>query len=133
MATVVVDTNVISFLEKGDTRGALYERHLVGNTLVLSFMSLAELDRWAIARNWGDERKARMAQHLGSTYLIHPFDRALCLEWARVSEMAKKNGKSIATADAWIASTATIHSIALVTHNPKDFDGVPGLKVITEA
>jgi tRNA(fMet)-specific endonuclease VapC len=74
-----------------------------------------------------------MAQHLGSTYLIHPFDRALCLEWARVSEMAKKNGKSIATADAWIASTATIHSIALVTHNPKDFDGVPGLKVITEA
>lgn len=132
MATLVVDTCVISYIEKGDTRGDLYEKHLVGNTLVLSFMTLAELDRWALARKWGPGRMAKMAQHIGSTYAVHPYDRALCHEWARVSEAAKDAGKTISTADAWIAATATLHGVALVTHNPNDFTGIDGLTVITE-
>jgi predicted nucleic acid-binding protein len=133
MATLVVDTDVVSYLEKGDTRAGLYEPDLVGNTLILSFMTLAELDRWAIARKWSADRQARMAQHIGTTYAIHPYDRALCREWARISELASSVGRSIATADAWIAATATMHGIPLVTHNPSDFAGVVGLIVVTHS
>jgi predicted nucleic acid-binding protein len=35
-------------------------------------------------------------------------------------------------ADAWVAATALAHGIELVTHNPVDFQGIPGLVVITE-
>lgn len=31
MSLVVVDTNIVSYLYKQDTRGALYEPHLLGN------------------------------------------------------------------------------------------------------
>jgi predicted nucleic acid-binding protein len=133
MATLVVDTNIISYLEKGDSRAALYESDLVGNTLIMSFMTLAELDRWAIAKKWGSVRLAKMALHIGTTYLIHPYDRALCREWARISESAGSVGKTIGTADAWIAATATLHGLSLVTHNPSDFAGVVGLVLITHA
>ncbi len=40
---LVVDTDVISFLFKRDTRAKLYEPHLSGRQLVISFMTVAEL------------------------------------------------------------------------------------------
>ena len=53
MTTVVVDTDVLSFAIKGDTRAAAYHNHLVGKVAAISFMTVAELDRWSLARNWG--------------------------------------------------------------------------------
>jgi tRNA(fMet)-specific endonuclease VapC len=47
---IVVDTDVLSYLFKGDTRGDLYRPHLDGQVLLISFMTLAELDRWALAQ-----------------------------------------------------------------------------------
>jgi hypothetical protein len=41
---VVVDTDVVSYLFKGDSRAPRYRPHLVGHTPVLSFMTVAELD-----------------------------------------------------------------------------------------
>ena len=35
MTTVIVDTDVVSFLLKGDTRAQLYRPHLQGKTLPL--------------------------------------------------------------------------------------------------
>ena len=33
----------------------------------------------------------------------------------------------------WVAATALRYRLPLVTHNPDDFQQIPGLKVITEA
>jgi predicted nucleic acid-binding protein len=41
-------------------------------------------------------------------------------------------GHSIAYADAWIAATAMAYKVPLITHNRKHFEGVAGLKVISE-
>ena len=48
MTRVVVDTDVVSFIFKNHPIGAIYEADLAGCTLLISFMTLAELDRWAI-------------------------------------------------------------------------------------
>jgi tRNA(fMet)-specific endonuclease VapC len=130
--SALVDTNLISFLAKNDTRGALYRPHLAGKLLVISFMTVAELDRWALERNWGAARRARMEQYLRN-FVVHPFDRFLCLRWAEVTVGARRKGYTIETADAWIAATALQHGIPLVTHNPADFRGIDGLVVISEA
>jgi tRNA(fMet)-specific endonuclease VapC len=52
---VVVDTDVVSFLYKRDTRARLYEPHLNDPPFIVSFMSLAELRRWTLERNWEKE------------------------------------------------------------------------------
>ena len=48
MSSVVVDTDVISFLFKNHPIGSRYDPELAGRSLPISFMTLAELDRWAI-------------------------------------------------------------------------------------
>jgi predicted nucleic acid-binding protein len=57
MSTVLVDSDVFSFLFKGHSFGALYEADLDGKTAALSFMTVAELDRWAIQSRWSEARK----------------------------------------------------------------------------
>ena len=44
---IVIDTDVVSFVFKGDTRANLYQKHLNWKDLVISFMSVAELYRWS--------------------------------------------------------------------------------------
>ena len=51
MTTLIVDTDVVSFLLKDDTRAHLYRPHLQDNTLALSFMTVAEMYQWAYVRN----------------------------------------------------------------------------------
>lgn len=129
---VLVDTDVVSFYFKADSRKELYRPHLAGKLLVVSFMTVAELDRWALERNWGAARRARLEQHLGS-YLLYSFDRALCRTWAEVTVGARRQGRTIQAADAWIAATALLYDLPLVTHNRGDFLGVKGLTVISES
>jgi len=45
----------------------------------------------------------------------------------------RKVGRRLETADGWIAATAMLYKVPLVTHNASDYAGVPGLTVITEA
>ena len=58
MTSVVVDTDVISFLFKRDSRAEWYRVSFDRKLLALSFMTIAELDRWALARNWGQQHAA---------------------------------------------------------------------------
>jgi predicted nucleic acid-binding protein len=59
-------------------------------------------------------------------------DVPLCYEWAAVSVGARRNGRPIAVADAWIAATATSTGAALVTTNRSDYQGVDGLVLLPE-
>lgn len=67
-----MDTDVVSFLFKNDSRAELYRPHLSGRLLAISFMTVAELYRWALQHNWGENRRARMDEHLHN-FLVHPF------------------------------------------------------------
>lgn len=52
MNAAIVDTDVVSMLFKGDTRSLAYRPHLSGRLLGISFMTLAELERWSLERVW---------------------------------------------------------------------------------
>ncbi|MEO6593791.1 MAG: hypothetical protein ABIP94_03465 [Planctomycetota bacterium] len=49
MSSVLVDTNVFSFLFKRDSRRDLYAEHLRERRLHLCFATVAELQLWALA------------------------------------------------------------------------------------
>jgi tRNA(fMet)-specific endonuclease VapC len=132
VSKAVVDTDVISFLFKRDTRAKLYEPHLTGKLLVISFMTIAELDRWALSNKWGDDRRLRMEEHL-KNFVLYPFNRELCRKWADVKTVTGKRGKNISDSDAWIAATALLYGIPLITHNRSHFEKVENLTVISES
>ncbi len=130
MNAAIVDTDVVSMLFKGDTRALAYRSHVTGRLLGISFMTLAELERWALERGWGTSRKLELAQHL-TRYTVLPVSRELCLKWAEVCFGAKRRGRPIQTADAWIAASALYYQVPLITNNRSDYSVVDGLVVLS--
>ncbi len=126
---LVVDTDVISFAFKGDTRAKFYEPHLNGRQIVISFMTVAELYRWSEEKNWGMKRAVSLEQHMRN-FIVCPADPKLCKIWGRVMAESKIRGQNMSCADAWIAATALSFEIPLVTHNGKHYSGVTNLKII---
>jgi tRNA(fMet)-specific endonuclease VapC len=84
MNAAIIDTDVVSMLFKGDSPSHQFRRHITGHLLGISFMSLAELERWPLERHWGAFRRAELAQHL-TRYVVLPSSRELCAKWAEVS------------------------------------------------
>ena len=129
ISSVVADTNVLSFIFKEDSGAELYRPHINDNLVIVSFMTIAELDRWALHHNWGTARRRSMELFL-QNFLLSFCDRLLCVKWAEATDSARRNGRPIDTADAWIAATALLHGIPLVTHNRSDYLGVDGLTLV---
>ena len=128
----VIDTDVWSYLYKGRDEAKLYQPHLLGNILVISFQTQAELLRWTIAAGWGKRRREDLESRLQGYYVAHSSD-AMSLRWAEAMDSARHNGRPISAADAWIAATAMHLGVPLITHNKNHFVGVDGLKVISES
>lgn len=128
MTPVVVDTDVVSFLFKNDSRAQLYLPLMRDRYLLVSFMTEAELEQWILLAKWGVERVLRFRIFM-TGFASVPSSRDLILQWAKVMVAARLNDRRIEAADAWIAATALLYRASLVTHNPKDYLGVPNLLV----
>jgi tRNA(fMet)-specific endonuclease VapC len=132
MDAVLLDTDVFSFLMKGtDTRAALYKPHVKGKTIALSFVTVGELFTWSVKRGWGERKVSDLEQRI-KTAVIVPYDLELCRQFGQIKAEMLKVGRQVPSNDLWIAACALRHSIPLVTHNAKDFAGIPGLTVISE-
>jgi len=126
----IVDTDVVSMFFKGDSRARSYGAFVTGRLLGISFMTLAELDRWSLDRNWGTARRAELERYL-SKYTMLLANRELCSVWAKVSWEARKKGRPIQTADAWIAASAHHYQVPLITNNANDYTMITGLELLT--
>jgi tRNA(fMet)-specific endonuclease VapC len=131
MGVRVVDTDVWSYIYKGRDEAKLYEPHLFGNVLVISFQTQAELLRGAVAAGWGMNRRQDLESRL-QKYVVEYSSYSVCLRWAEAMDSARRNGRPIAAADGWVAATALHLGVPLVTNNGKHFAGVDRLKIITE-
>ena len=130
MTEVVVDTDVVSFVFKNHPFGSRYDPELAGHITLISFVTVAEIERWVLQYRWGNQRI-----HLLRTYLqrftVVPSSPDLCRQWAEAMVAAQAVGRRIESADAWIAATALLHEAPLVTHNRNDYLGVAGLTLIS--
>ena len=114
-------------LLKGYTRAFAFRRHIAGRLLGVSFMTSAT--KAGRRARMGLLRKAELERHLAH-YTALPVDRELCRGWAEISFNAKKQGKPIQAADAWIAASALSVGF-LITNNGNDYSTVRGLTVLT--
>jgi len=131
MSLVLLDTDVVSYLFKRDSRGKLYEAHLLNHELAIAIMTVAELFQWASMYRWGLARRQRLETWL-ELFTILPVDIEGCRAWAIVRARRDALGRAISPQDAWIAATALRYGIPLITHNVGDFQQIPRLKIISE-
>lgn len=127
----LLDTNIVSESRKPKPHGGVIAWLAAQdtNTLFISAMTIGELQRGVEVTRQQDANKAGqieswLEQIVASGQLL-PLDAAVCREWARLM-----HGKSdTLTEDAFIAATATVHRLTVVTRNVRDFKalGVPTL------
>lgn len=129
MSVLVLDTNVVSFLMKGHELADRYRPNLEGHTLAISFMTVGELYEGAYRDGWGETRLTRL-EKLIRGYVVIPFSLEICRQWGAIR--CERRARTIAVDDAWIAATARAYGSPLVTHNPRDFRDIEGLRVLAE-
>ena len=132
MTPVVVDTDVVSFLFKNHLLGTLYDPEIAGRVPLVSFMTIAELERWAIQHRWSAQRIAWLNLYL-KRFTVVPSSPDLCRHWANITVNAQARGRRIECADARIAASAVLYNAPLITHNRADYLGVAGLILISHA
>lgn len=134
MIACVLDTSVASFRLDGRPEWEYYRDHLQPTTVeYLAFQTAAEMRFGALNRDWGQKRREELETFLNSLLLVEYTDE-LCRRWAQVMHEARQAGRRLEAGDAWIAATALLLNVPLLTHD-RDFAdrAVPSVTVICHA
>lgn len=130
---LLVDTNIVSYLLKRDSRAELYRPVLENQNLVLSLVSVAELRLWSKIYQWQSKRIQEMESYLQQTFTVVGLNDGIAQQWAEIQASSRAQGRPITSEDCWLAATALELKIPLVTHNAKHFQVIPNLEMITFA
>jgi tRNA(fMet)-specific endonuclease VapC len=140
MDPVVVDTDVYSYLSSSNQkRAALYQPHVAGRVLALSFISVGELYAGNLKKialgEWDPSCLIRLETRL-RLFSILPYDVEVCKAYGEIKSIIKNpdgTDRTIAPNDLWIAACARRHGLTLITNNGKHFKNIPGVNIICEA
>ena len=128
-AKALVDTDVVSFFFNNNQLGVPYRQYMRKRILLISFLTLAEIERGMRLARWGKKKRDEMEGFLSAKFAVIHSNDAICRKWAEITSI---KGRPMAYADAWVAATAIVYKIPLITHNWKHFEGIAGLKVISK-
>jgi predicted nucleic acid-binding protein len=127
---LLLDTNVVSILfNRNHTLRQTCVNAVAGYQLVVSFMTRAERLLWPATNNWGAARRGTLEQHMALYLTLYPDERT-CVFWSEVVDQCRRAGRSIQTADAWIASAALQWNCPLVTTDFRDYAAIEGLDIV---
>jgi predicted nucleic acid-binding protein len=101
-----------------------------GSDLVVSFMTVAEMRQGALDARWGQHKCTALETYLADFSVLHT-DSQLCSTWAAVRNESTRKGRQMSSADAWIAATALVLAVPLVTNNPKDYRHLDNLLLVS--
>ncbi len=130
--TVVVDTNVFSYVMKGGPLAGAYAPHLQGRLAAISFITVGELYYGVEKARWGQKKRLQLETALRN-FVVIPYDHEIAKCYGMIVAERERMGRRISCADAWIAACAVRHNVPLITHNASDFEDISNLHVITEA
>lgn len=117
---VVLDTDVASLGFKRRLTATLIAQ-LAGHAPCISFITLAELTKWAEVRQWGPRRREQLFHWLDGLAVL-PGTEAVSRRWGELSAFAERRGRPRPIHDTWIASCCLVHELPLATLNIKDFN-----------
>lgn len=125
----LLDTNVcICFMK--NTYPRLTQRLLSHDPseLLISSLTVLELEYGAEKSNWGDRTRQKMALFL-APFTILPFETNDALSAARIRAYLERHGIIIGACDIQIAAQGLSRGLTVVTHNTGEFSRIPELKL----
>ena len=64
-------------------------------------------------------------------FVLLPVDRAVAMNYGKLVRGLRARGQLIGTNDLWIAATALVQGLPLLTRNIQELSRVPGLRLMT--
>jgi toxin FitB len=83
---IVLDTDVASTILRGRLADPLRSR-LAGHSLCITFVTLGELTKWTVLRDWGPRRLASFESWRHQVVLL-PFDEIVAVKWGEIQANA---------------------------------------------
>ena len=130
MSAILVDTDVVGLLFSNHEESERYASEIAGQVALISFQSVGEIERWTVERSWPPERCAYMHMYL-ERYTLIPSSPDLCRRWAEVKAAGEEMGHPVTYGNAWIAATALLYRVPLLTHNAERYRGIPALQTVS--
>ena len=118
----VLDTSVLSLMYKNRPEFIPYQKFQGTKVGFISFHSIAEMRSGALYNNWGIRKRMELEAFFRRFELVE-YTSELADSWAEISSYAKRVGRRLEAGDAWVAATAQLLEIPLLTHD-KDFDSM---------
>lgn len=139
--TATIDTNILLHVLRGSyllpTIQEKFEKLGVEDTIILSIVSVAEIESIAYQRNYGQKKKDRL-KALMKEFLIIPIESLDLIErYAEIDaysqgKLAGKpyprgmSSRNMGKNDLWIAATASVTNSVLITTD-QDFEHLDGV------
>ena len=122
----IADTSLFIALEQ--------KRKITGTPpqrVAVSVVTIGELRLGVLAASDGPSR-ARRLETLSRAERLEPLpiDASVAHAWATLRLALRDSGRRMSLNDSWIAATAIAHHLPVVAQDG-DYDGVPGLHVVT--
>lgn len=127
---LILDTNFIITAEREARRGEAgrADRFLASRPNEALFITLTVAGELAC----GQSSAQRLDwERLCRPYPVLPWTRDVSWQFGAIYRRLAADGRLIGTNDLWIAATALVHGMSVVTNNKDEFERVPGLVVIT--
>ena len=123
---MVIDTNIfISHLRATDKTQTTFHKLPDSSRLFISSVTIYELFMGATSKEkWQD------VQNLTDGFPVLSFTGQVAERSAQIFHELKKVNKLIEFRDIFIAATALIYQLPILTANPKDFKKVKGIEII---
>lgn len=119
MSYLVLDTDVVSGILR-DRLSSTMRARLVGQSLAISFVTLGELTKWTLVRNWGPGKLSTLDEVLAGVIVL-PYSARVARRWGELQARAQLRGRPRPANDSWIAACCLVRQHPLATLNVKDF------------
>ncbi len=127
----LLDTNVLSEVRRLKPHAGVLQwlDQIDEDRVYISVITLAEIRRGVILMEAGRRRNA-LASWLSHDlpqrfeHRILPIDDMIAVCWGDMMAASKRRGFALTVLDGFLAATANVHALTLVTRNIKDFDGL---------
>ena len=124
----LLDTNICSWYLKGHGRVQGRFMQYAGRQS-LSVVTVAELRVWQLRSHVG-AAKSQLMSDMYNDVTVLDVTPEVALKFAELRSALLDVGRPVPLFDLLIAATALVHDLVLVTHNVRDFAGIPDLTVI---
>jgi predicted nucleic acid-binding protein len=124
----LLDTNICVYWLKGNEH---IEQKILSvgiDTISLSFVNLSEL-YYGAYKSQRVEANLALIQRLTDQLSIIESDEAICEMFGELKANLERAGAIIDDADLFIAASAKVHGLTLVTNNIRHFKRIKGLKL----